>query len=130
MNLSELLVLLQYEIQKSYDFVEEITRVEEDKKISVLHLALERIEMELPITLREAYTLFEPEKVKELPLPAKKLQLPFKPRTASDRGKVPEKRFAGKIISAKLIGVADKIDRRAAPERIGRIRLVVRPILE
>ena len=130
MNLSELLVLLQYEIQKSYNFIEEITRVEEDKKISVLHLALERVEIELPITLRETFTLFEPEKMNELPSPAKRLNLPFKSKTAAKRGEMPEKKFVGKIISAKLIGTTDKIDRRATPERIGRIKLVMRPILE
>ncbi len=130
MDLSELLVMLQYEIQKSYDFVEEISRAEKDEKTSVLHIVLERVELELPITLGETYTLFEPEKVKELPLPAQKLALPYKAQTAAKKGKVPEKKFGGKIISAKLIGATDKIDRRATPERIGRIKIVLKPILE
>jgi hypothetical protein len=130
MDLSELLTLLQHEIQKSYDFVEEITRSEEDEDRAVLHIALEKVEIELPIILKEEYQTFDPEKIRDLPLPARRLIVPYKPQWTKKRAYVPEEKYRGKIISAKLVNATEKIDREMDKEKIGRIKVVLKPILE
>ena len=130
MNLSELLVMLQYEIQKSYDFVEEITRAQEDEERSVLHVALEKVEIELPITLKETSTTFDPRKVERLPISVKRLAVPYKPEMITKKGAIPENRYTGKTASVKLVEPTEKVDKTVTPEKIGRIKVSLKPILK
>jgi hypothetical protein len=128
MNLSELLVLLQYEIQKSYDFVEDITRAE-GKDTSVLHIAIEMVEIELPITVAETQVTFDPKKVEKLPLPVKKLSIPYKMLEVVKRGEVPQAKFKGQSVAVGVVGPTEKKDKEITKEQIGRIKVVLRPIL-
>lgn len=130
MDFSELLNLLHYEVQKSYDFVHAITRAEGDKNTSVLHIALERVEIDLPVTLEERDAVFEPKKLKGLPKAVKKLNVPYSEKTAADKIHLPRKEVKGKAVSMKIIGPIEKIDERVSKENIGRIKVVLKPIIK
>jgi hypothetical protein len=129
MDLSELVVLLHYEVQKSYDFVEAVSRTEADGNASVLHLALEQVEIDLPASLEEVDSIFDPQKVIELPLSTKLLKVPYTPESATQKGWLPKKAVIGKAVSVKSVSPIEKPDQRVAAETIGRIRVILKPII-
>jgi glycine/D-amino acid oxidase-like deaminating enzyme len=120
MEIHELLLLLQHEVQKSFDFVDE----------AVPHIALERVEVELPVILGGQDVVFDPKTVRGLPRSIRKLGVPFTPRTALERDYVPRTRVTGKTVTAEIIGPAEGADDRVVRENIGRIRVVLRPIIK
>jgi hypothetical protein len=130
MDLSELLILLHYEVQKSYDFVHAITRSEGDKNTSVLHIALEQVEIELPVSLEERDAVFEPKKFKGLPIAVKMLNVPYSAKSTSEKIEIPKKELKGKAIAVKIVGPIEKVDKRFVKENLGRIKVVLKPILK
>jgi hypothetical protein len=130
-QISELLLMLQHEVQKTFDFVDE-ARAEFAGRpdASVLHIALERVEIELPITLAGRDGVFDPKPFRGLPKSIRRLQVPYTPRAALERGYVPRKPMAGKFVEAEIIGLAEGADDRVDKERIGRIKVVLRPIIK
>lgn len=129
MELSELVVLLHYEVQKSYDFVKAISRVEADPDASTLHITLEHVEIELPATLKEARFVFDPKKQKDLPASVQLLRLPYTAEVAARRPSLPTQAFTGKTVSVEIIGPNEKIDNRTTSEKIGKIKIILKPII-
>ena len=129
MDFSELLILLHYEVQKSYDFVHAITRADGDKNTSVLHIALERVEIDLPVSLEERDAVFDPKKFKGLPKAVKMLNVPYSAKLTAEKIQIPRKEVRGKAISMKIVGPIEKIDESVVKENLGRIKVVLKPIL-
>lgn len=129
MDFSELLILLHYEVQKCYNFVEAITRVEGNKDISVLHIALERVEIDLPVTLEERESVYDPKVLKGLPEAVKMLNVPYSAKLIAERIRIPQEEVKGKAISVKIVGPIEKIDERVVKENIGRIKVILKPII-
>lgn len=128
MQINELLATLHNEVQKSYRFINE-TKSEMKTEASVLHLAIERVEIDLPVTFSEENVNFDPNSVKGIPKPFKKLQVPFLPNAAGPHGFVPKRSIQGKSITAETVGHVEKIDGRLSTESIGRIRVVFKSII-
>ena len=123
MQIGELIATLQHEVQKSYSFINE-TRSDVKNDASVLHIALERVEVELPITLAEEDVVFDPKTVKGVPNVIKKLSVPFSAQSVGHKGYLPKKQLRGKSISAELVGHVQKLDEKVSKESLGRIKVV------
>lgn len=129
MQIHDLLIMLQHEVQKSLTFIDE-TRGVKDPEVSAIHISLESVEIELPIAMEEVDLTWDPEELKGLPNSIKRLKMPYTPETAVTRGQVPRKKVLGKVVDTKIIGPIEKIDERTQKENIGRIKVVLKPILK
>jgi len=128
MQIGELIATLQHEVQKSYTFINE-TRSDVKTEASVLHIALERVEVELPITLAEEEVVFDPKAVKGIPNAIKKLGVPFSPQSVGHKGYLPKKQIKGKSISAEIVGHVQKIDEKVSKETLGRIKVIFKLVV-
>jgi hypothetical protein len=134
MDLSELLGLLQYEVQKSHDFAAELARAGASPTASVLQVALDRVEIDLPVVVTEGETTFNraARELQSVPTFAKAFRLPYAPERVSSlpRGKVPKGEVRGKTLVVELVGPREKLDEEVREERIGRLRVVLRPVMK
>ena len=53
MTLSELILLVHWEVQKSFNLVEELTKSDNSKDEVNIHLGMERFEITIPISINE-----------------------------------------------------------------------------
>ncbi len=129
MEIHDLLILLQHEVQKSLSFIDE-TRGVKDPDIPAIHISLESVEIELPIVMSEAELIWDPKELKGKPGSVKRLKMPYTPEAAVTRGQIPRKQVAGKVVDAQIVGPIEKIDERTQKEYVGRIKVVLKPILK
>jgi hypothetical protein len=129
MEIHDLLVLLQHEVQKSLSFIDE-TRGVKDPEIPAIHISLESVEIELPIVMSEVDLIWDPQQLKGTPNSVKRLKMPYTPEAAVTRGQIPRKQVAGKVIDEQIVGPIEKIDERTQKEYVGRIKVVLKPILK
>ena len=129
MEIHDLLILLQHEVQKSLSFIDE-TRGVKDPDIPAIHISLESVEIELPIVMSEAELIWDPKELKGKPGAVKRLKMPYTPEAAVTRGQIPRKQVAGKVVDAQIVGPIEKIDERTQKEYVGRIKVVLKPILK
>jgi hypothetical protein len=129
MEIHDLLILLQHEVQKSLTFIDE-TRGVKDPEVPAIHISLESVEIELPIVMSEAELVWDPKELKGQPSAVKRLKMPYTPEAAVTRGQIPRKEVAGRVVEAKIIGPIEKIDERTQKEYVGRIKVVLKPILK
>ncbi len=129
MQIHDLLILLQHEVQKSLTFIDE-TRGVKDPTMSAIHISLESVEIELPIVMSEAELTWDPNEFKGLANSIKRLKMPYTPESAVTRGQVPRKKVLGKVVDAQIVGPIEKIDERTQKEYVGRIKVVLKPILK
>lgn len=129
MEVHDLLILLQHEVQKSLSFIDE-TRGVKDPNLPAIHISLESVEIELPIVMSEADLIWDPQELKGKPGSVKRLKMPYTPEAAVTRGQIPRKQVAGKVIDAQIVGPIEKIDERTQKEYVGRIKVVLKPILK
>ncbi len=131
MDMCELLNLLHHEAQKTYDFVHAVTRPEGGKDASTLHIAMESIEIEVPVTMTARDAVFDPTAVKGLPRTAQALRIPYLASGKTHQGvSIPRKRVEGKSLVLEVVGPIEKLDDRVAKESIGRIKVVLKPVLK
>jgi len=134
MELSELIGLLKYEIQKSYDFSTNLARKDIDDNTSVINIELEKIEFDLPLLLTEKEVEFNRADKKHQGLPkfAKLFRMPFLPERLSNipAGRVPKGTIKGRIIDVDLIGPTENIDDSITKEIITRMKIVLKPVLK
>jgi hypothetical protein len=128
MEIHDLLVLLQHEVQKSLSFIDETRGV--NPEIPAIHISLESVEIELPIVMSEVDLIWDPQQLKGTPNSVKRLKMPYTPEAAVTRGQIPRKQVAGKVIDAQIVGPIEKIDERTQKEYVGRIKVVLKPILK
>ncbi|MFZ5354053.1 MAG: hypothetical protein ACOZCL_15215 [Bacillota bacterium] len=129
MNMHELILMLQYEVQKSLDFIDSTSGKKTDDT-SILHISLERVEMELPISISEKEVIFDPKALKGMPQVYKRLQLPYTSAAAEGKTYIPKKVVKGRGIETKILGPIDKLDDKLEKEFIGRIKVVMKPIIK
>jgi hypothetical protein len=129
MDLSELLALVHHEVQKAYDFVHETSRPEDGSSESALHIALESVELEMPVMFSEASVLYEPDKLVEVSDALKRLKVPYQSDQASVSTQVPDRPIKGRAVRVQLIGPKEKLDPKLKRAKIGRVKVVVKPIL-
>lgn len=129
MEIHDLLILLQHEVQKSLSFIDE-TRGVKDPDLPAIHISLESVEIELPIVMSEADLIWDPQELKGKPGSVKRLKMPYTPEAAVTRGQIPRKQVVGKVIDAQIVGPIEKIDERTQKEYVGRIKVVLKPILK
>lgn len=129
MEIHDLLILLQHEVQKSLSFIDE-TRGVKDPDLPAIHISLESVELELPIVMSEADLIWDPQELKGKPGSVKRLKMPYTPEAAVTRGQIPRKQVVGKVIDAQIVGPIEKIDERTQKEYVGRIKVVLKPILK
>jgi hypothetical protein len=121
--------MLQYEVQKSMDFID-ATRMTTNPELPSLHISLESVELELPILLSEADLTFDPKEYKGTAEVIKRLEMPYTPKNAVERGSIPRKSVAGKGVEAQIIGPLEKLDEKVQKEYIGRVKVVLKPVVK
>jgi hypothetical protein len=124
MQISEMIAVLQNEVAKSYAFISE-TKGDISDGTSILHINVERVEIELPVMLNQQEVEYNPKNVKGLPTAYKKLAIPFIAREKT----IPTKTVTGKTINAEIVGHIEKIDDRVSPESVGRIKIVFKLVV-
>ncbi len=129
MEMREFLAMLQFEVQKSFDFVEE-TKGVKDRDISTIHIALEKVEVDLPVTFSPKEISYKPKELKGIDPIVKRLRLPFHERTVTDKFYIPRNELKGHSIEVNIIGPNEKLDEKYATELVGRIKVVMKPVLK
>jgi hypothetical protein len=134
MELAELLGVLQYEVQKSYDFAADLARKDLAESSSVLQVAMERVEIDLPILLREKKRRFNRADREIQPLPnfAKWYKLPYLPEKISvyGRGKVPKGELEGTTVEVELVGPEEGADDKFKAEKLSRLKVIMKPVMK
>jgi len=125
MQVSELIATLHNEVAKSYTFISEI-KGSVNTGTSVLHISIERVEIDLPVMLSQQEVKFNPKDVKGLPMAFKKLAVPF---ISSQVKTIPKKAVTGKTVNAEIVGHVEKIDDSVSPESIGRMKIVFKLVV-
>jgi hypothetical protein len=129
MEIKDFLVMLQYEVQKSFDFVD-ATKGIKDSEASVLHIALEKVEVELPVTFSSKEIVYKPAESTHFSPAVKRLKLPYHEKTVIDKLYLPRKELKGSSINVEIIGPNESIDEKYSSELIGRIKVTMKPILK
>lgn len=126
MKLTDLINLLHSEVQKSYDFIEEASFSR--RTDSGIHIALEKMEVDIPVTFDEKQELFNQRKVKKLPQIAQKLQVPYSAENFVISEKIDKlKNFKGKNLEVNLISNTEKVTSDTL-SKFGRIKITLIPI--
>lgn len=131
-NLSEFIAALHNEVEKSYSFIEESKQslIEESKQnnisnSSILHMNIERIEIDLPAQLSHDEVDLIKENVNlSVPDRYRRLLNPFISIPTGD-----PKKQKGTTIKIETIDEISKLDDRVKPEVIGRIKIIFKPII-
>lgn len=124
MQISELIATLHHEVAKSYTFIAE-TKGGAGTETSVLHISIERVEIEVPIMLSQQEVEFKPADVKGQPSAFQKLSVPFTPQ----KNLLPKKPVMGKTVIAEIVGHVEKMDDRVSPETVGRMKIVFKTVI-
>ncbi|WP_216831762.1 hypothetical protein [Alkalihalobacterium elongatum] len=59
MEINDSLVMIQYEVQKSFEFID-ATKSKDNSDDSVLHIGLEKVKLELPVALSSKEVVQKP----------------------------------------------------------------------
>jgi hypothetical protein len=132
MEIAELILMLQNEVQRSYDLVEESLR---NNSSNPIYINIEKMEIELPVTMRENEKKVDVSKLKKQAVAEQKFHLPFDLQTIVQSNKIDfiktlkQKELKGKTIQIELLSESDQKGSPISSEKIGRIRLTLKPIL-
>jgi len=132
MEIAELILMLQNEVQRSYDLVEESLR---NNSSNPIYINIEKMEIELPVTMRENEKKVDISKLKKQAVAEQKFHLPFDLQTIVQSNKIDfiktlkQKELKGKTIQIELLTESDQKGSPISSEKIGRIRLTLKPIL-
>lgn len=132
MEIAELILLLQHEVQRSYDLVEESIRNDSSNPI---YVTIEKMEIELPVIMSETEKKVDLAQLKKQTVAEQKFHLPFDLQTVMDRQKtdfiknLTKKELKGKTIQIQVLSDQDQKANTIGSESIGRIRLTLKPIL-
>jgi|GEM_PF-2650615 len=132
MEIAELILMLQNEVQRSYDLVEESLR---NNSSNPIYINIEKMEIELPVTMRENEKKVDISKLKKQAVAEQKFHLPFDLQTIVQSNKIDfiktlkQKELKGKTIQIELLSESDQKGSPISSEKIGRIRLTLKPIL-
>jgi hypothetical protein len=132
MEIAELILLLQNEVQRSYDLVEESLR---NNSANPIYINIEKMEIELPVIMRENEKKVDVSKLKKQAVAEQKFHLPFDLQTLAKSNKIDfikslkQKELTGKSIQIEVLSENDQKGNPISAEKIGRIRLTLKPIL-
>jgi hypothetical protein len=124
MQVSELIATLHHEVAKGYNFIAE-TKNGDASSASVLHINIERVEFDLPVSMSQQEVQFDPAAVEGQPTAFKRLAVPFTP----EEDQLPTKSVTGKTIVAEIVGHTEKLADRVVPESVARMRITFKLVL-
>jgi hypothetical protein len=147
MQLLELILLIQNELQKTYDFTSEMARSNLPDTTGLLHLNIQEVEIEVPILVEEQDVRI-PQATLEQVLPNFRFmkvphnldkQIVNKPVDVSavesppvkERPKpLPVEDLAGKKLDVILVNQKTALAKNITPEMIARIKIVFNPLIK
>jgi hypothetical protein len=133
MDFSELILLLHNEVQKCYDYVDASSKANDENQGGI-HIAMDKIELELPISLTEVEIKHTKEDFKKFPVKLQAFKRPFDAQFYGERIEKFDltkiKKLEGKKIGAKIISQSDNSTDAVIPELITRMRITLRPIIK
>jgi len=130
MKIHELVAALQYEVQKSFEFAENSAKLSQAKSGPLLHISVERMEVELPVKLSEIRDEINLSSLKDLPASIQKFRLPFTVETAIGKDLGKRKTIKGTAIDVVIVSPDDSKSEDVASEKIGRIKVVLKPVFK
>lgn len=131
MDLAQLLATLQHEIQKSYDYVDEVMHHSAGGQAAALRMALQGVEFDLPVTMAVREAQFDPRQLSGVSDTVKRLNLPFSREAPFRRFANPPRRpIKGVAVDVEVVGPDTKLDETIGSESIGRMKLSFKPILK
>lgn len=131
MEIAELILLLQHEVQRSYDLVEDSIRKDNPNPV---YINVERLEIDLPVMVTEGQRTERVADLKKAETSMKKFQLPF---SAAQKGRavpvdellksIRAKELKGPTLRVRVVGEDEDLS-GGKENRIGRLRLVLKPL--
>jgi len=143
MDIKELVVFLQTELQRSYDYAAEAARAASPAAGGVLHLNFEQAELELPVLLEVTPVRLAEADLKDVSPDLAFIKLPFNlnaqlraPRAEGDEPpRAREAREArprvieGQRLNVTLANPKTLLDTSAGPSMVGRLKVVFKPVV-
>lgn len=128
-----MILLLHHEVQRSYDFVETTAR-ETPSNTSNIYMAIDKLEVELPVVLHSAEKKVSKSNLKKEKGSIRKFNAPFELRNYAGAGleellKATSKDLKGKSIQLQIVGPEEAKSPDLSPEKIGRVRITLKPIV-
>jgi hypothetical protein len=133
MEIAELILLLQNEVQRSYELIEDTIK---DGSSTPIYISIDKMEIELPIVVTEKEKELSVEDLKKESIALQKFQLPFSLMAISKADKseyikqLKEKQVKGKSIQVEVLNESNEKTQSLTPEKIGRLRLYLKPVLK
>ena len=124
MQLSELVLVLQHELTKAYEFIDTAYVRNQNEERSI-HVGFDEIEVEIPIAMSSEESDYNPAAHEKEPEERKLLKVPF----TGERQGIPTEPRQGKNLLARVVEPAEKADDKVSPETIGRMRIRFKPML-
>lgn len=143
-DLSEFFSVIQFEIQKAFDFSFALSRAgSPDPSSPALHISLEKVELEVPVEFvfveKEVQPPSPPEKpTVEVESPPKPLKIdlygilkrPFNLKTLSESPtEMPKEKARTITFQVRIVGLEDAQGHPEGKPGIGRIKIIATPIL-
>jgi len=132
MDLSELIVMLHHEVQKSYDFIDAAAK-SQTPGLPVIYISLEKMEVEVPVAMSERKSTFKYKDFKGEPLHIQNFKLPYNAEIFRELPiKSPEEIsvIKGKAVSIQILGPEDQKTENLEKEFVGRMRITLKPIIK
>jgi len=119
LRLASFIALLQFEVQKAYDHAYELSKEGVNESDSVLHIALESVELDIPLTYKQARVAQDRRETEKEESPQYRLDRPFVEGTGESKAK-----GEGLSIEVSLAPPA----KRAGKEG-GKLKITLKPFL-
>lgn len=141
MDIKELVVFLQTELQRSYDYASEAARAAAPNGGGVLHLNFEQAELELPVLLDVTPARLAEADLKDVSPDLAFIKVPFNlnaqirapraegaepPRAREAKG---PRVIEGQRLDVTLANPRTLLDARAGPSTVGRLKVVFKPVV-
>ncbi len=133
MEIAELILLLRNEVQRSYDLIEDSVA---DNGNTGVYINVERMEIEIPIQMTAIEKKVDVVALKKKSFNIQKFELPFNLSAIEKKGKsaflenLNKPELIGNSIQIEVINQFDKKDPNLTTQNIGRIRLVLQPVVK
>lgn len=133
MEIAELILMLRNEVQRSYDLIEDSVA---ENGNSGVYINVERMEIEIPIQMTASQKKVNVAALKKKSFNIQKFELPFLLAALEKKGKsdflekLNKPEVVGNSIQIEVVNQFDKKDSNLTSQNIGRIRIVLQPVVK
>lgn len=133
MEIAELILMLRNEVQRSYDLIEDSIS---DSGQAGVYINVEKMEIDIPVLLKKGEKKINVKALKSKSFTIQKFEIPFELEAIEKKSKseylkrLSQNEVVGNTIQIELLNQFDKKDSSLTADNIGRIRLVLHPVIK